>query len=99
MRIIKPILFIAVFYLGSCTTLQQMNSNMEQANIVMAENIKAMETSKATIEENTRQIERSTDTMQRFAYLFPISFFASLLLFTYIFLKLKLFQKIFKNKD
>ena len=91
----KKILFIIIACLASCTTIHQLNTNMEEANVVMSQNIEAIQASKAAIEENTRQIERSTDTMQRFAYLFPIGFFLSLLAFAYIVKRLKLF----KNKE
>jgi hypothetical protein len=86
----KILLLLSLFGLTNCNTMQQLNSNMEASNELMIEN-------KAAIEENTRQIMKSTAAMKGFEILFPIFFFVILLALAYICIKLKLFHKIFKN--
>ena len=93
----KLFLLISLFFLTNCG-LQQMNSNMQQANELMVENIQAMQESKAVIEKNTKQVQRSTNTMQGFEFIFPVFFVVAILALTYICLKLRLFQRIFKNQ-
>lgn len=94
----KIFLLISLSFLTNCITLQQMNSNMQEANELMAENIQVMQTSKLAIEENTRQIQRSTNTMQGFEFIFPGLFIIAILALIYICLKLRLFHRIFKNQ-
>lgn len=72
---------------------------MQESNRVITQNIETVEKSKAAIEENTRHIERSTNAMERFQYLFPIFFFATFLALLYICMKLRILHRIFKDKD
>lgn len=55
---------VFLLFFASCSTIDQLNSNMQNANEIMLENIQTMEASKTAIEENTRQIELSTKTIQ-----------------------------------
>jgi len=51
---------------------------MEQANELMSENIQTMENSKATIEANTQEVKKSTETMQMVAIISPILLFVAI---------------------
>jgi len=68
--------------------MSQLNTQMENANELMAENIQSMAQSRVIIEENTRQIEKSTNAMRSFQFVFPVFFSMLLLLFIYILFKL-----------
>lgn len=77
--------FIAILLLlAGCSTIDQLNSNMQNANEIMLENVHTMEVSRTAIEENTRQIERSTQTVQNLQHisliLFAVIIFLALVL-------------------
>ena len=59
-----------VYLLSTGGCIQQLSTNIEQSNELMEENIRLMTESKIAIEANTREIERSTNTMQQFGILF-----------------------------
>lgn len=59
-------LFILLFFLASCTSLQQMNSNMKHATELMAENTQTMTSAKEIIAKNTEGVQKSTATTKEF---------------------------------
>jgi len=85
----RKILFLtSLFILTGCGSIGELNRNMASANELMLENIESMEQSRAVIEENSHQIERSTNAMRSFQFVFPIFFSMLLLLFIYILFRL-----------
>jgi hypothetical protein len=84
----KQFLFLFLLFLASCATMNQLNNNMSYANELMYENIQSMEISRQAIEENTKEIQRSTETMR---YIFPIV--SALIVAIFIFLLYKLIKK------
>jgi len=87
MKKILPLIPLA--FLASCV-VQQLN----RANDLMYENIQTMEASRASIEENTLHIQRSTATMQEFQFIFPVVF--CIIVFIAIFIFYKFSKKIMK---
>jgi hypothetical protein len=81
-------LFILTVFLGlaSCA-IQQMNSKMDQSNALMSENLQTMEASRASIEANTLEIRRSTQTMQMVTWISPALLFVALIVAAYIYRK------------
>jgi hypothetical protein len=69
---------------------------METTNVLMKENIQAIEESKLAIQENTREIQKSTTAMRDFQFVFPIFF--SILLLVFIFMIFKIYQKMTRIK-
>lgn len=91
----RKILFVLLLLqMVSCASVARMNQNMETTNVLMKENIQAMEASKKTIEENTKEIKKSTEAMRDFQYVFPIFF--SILLLIFVFLIFQIYRKMAK---
>lgn len=74
----KKILTLLTFLCLASCAIQQMSSKMEQANELMSENIQTMENSKATIDANTQEVKKSTETMQMVAIISPILLFVAI---------------------
>jgi hypothetical protein len=90
----KFVLLLVTVWLSGCVMQQ-----LQQANDLMAQNIETMDASRAAIEENTHQITRSTQGLYLFEILFPILFFVIILALLYICLRLRILNKIFKNRN
>ncbi len=95
----KRILLLA-YLLTVSGCIQQLSSNIERSNDLMTQNIQTVTESRKAIEENTRQIHRSTDTMMTFQFVFPIFFGIVLLVLVVILFKFsRKLSKLFKHKD
>ena len=92
----KIVFSLLALFTTSCATLNQMNANMEQTNVLMVENTRAIEASKDVIAENTRQINRSTEAMRDFQFVFPIFF--SILLLIFIYMIFRIYRLMVKNR-
>lgn len=88
----RTIVYLCFLLVAGCTTMNQMNSNMETTIVLMRENVQAIEESKQAIQENTKEIHRSTAAMENFQFVFPIFF--SILLLIFIFMIFKIYQKM-----
>lgn len=61
----KAIYLLLICFAG-CATINQMNSNMQEMNGTIEENIDTMKHSTGKIEENTAEVTRSTNQMEDF---------------------------------
>lgn len=90
----RKIAHLALLFLAGCTTLSQMNRNMENTNVLLSENSEIMTESKAAIEKNTSEIHKSTRMMQ----LSPIvGVIFLLIVFIPIAILFKLYRKLEKR--
>lgn len=64
---LKALLLCALLIcFAGCGTINEMNSNMSRTNELMDENIVVTKGAQGTIEENTRSVNHSTDSMTEF---------------------------------
>ncbi len=83
----------SIFVLASCTSIQQMNSNLENANYMMSKNTEVMTGAKETISNNTEVVKESTAATKAFAgfmSIFMIIYFLILLVPAFILYRLYL---------
>ncbi|MBU6383364.1 MAG: hypothetical protein KGR16_03510 [Verrucomicrobia bacterium] len=93
----RILLLVYILTVSGC--IQQLSSNLERSNELMCQNIQAMGESRQTIEENTHQITRSTNTMIGFQFIFPIFLAIVLLALTLILFRFsRKLSKLFKDK-
>lgn len=93
----KIVFTLLTLVTASCSSINQMNANMEQTNVLMHENTQMIERSSTIIAENTRQIERSTEAMRNFQFVFPIFF--SILLLIFIYMIFRIYRLMVKNRQ
>ncbi|HSW72360.1 MAG TPA: hypothetical protein VLG44_02995, partial [Chlamydiales bacterium] len=60
----KVWVFIILFLMAGCSTLHQMNANMERSNEVIYENTQSVQKSTDAIQTNTHSINESTAGLQ-----------------------------------
>src|SRR5690348_12805131 len=96
-----------IFLATSCSTLNNMNDNLNHSNCAIEENTQMVKQSGSMIEENTKEIRQSghviaENTRAIIGCTYPMRFIlpafcASLFLFNYVFFR-KILKRLKKNK-
>lgn len=58
--------FVLFAFFAACTTINNLNTNMETSNRLMSQNIVVMQESRARIQENTAEIKEATKATEDF---------------------------------